>query len=123
MSLDIVYLKNYTVVAKHGYYKEEHAKAQRFVVSVVVTCDVRSAGVYDDLKQTLNYEYLRSAVSHVLMKSPHSLVESLAEEIAVEVLAHPKTLSVEVDIAKPDVWNDCVPGIVIVRKKDHAPLL
>jgi dihydroneopterin aldolase len=117
MSLDIVYLKNYIVVAKHGYYKEEHAKAQRFVVSVMVSCDVRSAGLHDDLKETLNYEYLRSTVYQVLMKSPHSLVESLAEEIASNVLTHPKTLSVEIDIAKPDVWDDCVPGIVIVRKK------
>ncbi len=115
--MDLVYLKNYTVVAKHGYYKEEHAKAQRFVVSVVVTCDVKRAGESDDLQETLNYELIRKAVHEILMKSPHDLIESLAEEIAASVLNHPKALMVQVDISKPDVWNDCVPGVVITRSK------
>ena len=117
MSTDKVYLKNYTVVAKHGYYKEEHAKAQRFLVSVVVSCDVAQAGKSDDLHETLNYEFLRTTVHDILMKSPHNLVESLAEEVAEAVLIHAKAKSVEVDIAKPDVWNDCVPGVIIVRHK------
>lgn len=115
--MDKVYLKNYVVIAKHGYYKEEHAKAQRFIVSVVAACDIRSAGITDDLKETLNYEQIRKAVHDILMKSPHSLVESLAEEIAAAILGHAKVSTVEVDIAKPDVWNDCIPGVVIVRSK------
>ena len=115
--MDTVYLKNYVVVAKHGYYKEEHAKAQRFMVSVVVRTDVRSAGESDDLKETFNYELIRKSVHDILMQSPHDLIESLAEEVARSVLAHPKALSVEVDISKPDIWNDCVPGVVIVRIK------
>lgn len=115
--MDTVYLKNYVVVAKHGYYKEEHSKAQRFIVSVEVTCDVTQAGRSDDLTQTLNYEFIRISVHDILMKSPHDLIESLAEEISTTVLAHPKSNTVTVDISKPDIWNDCVPGVVIVRKK------
>ena len=115
--MDTVYLKQYVVVAKHGYYKEEHAKAQQFVVSVVVRTDVQSAGKSDDLSETLNYELIRTSVHDILMQSPHDLIESLAEEIASRVLLHPKALSVEVDISKPDIWNDCVPGISIVRNK------
>jgi dihydroneopterin aldolase/2-amino-4-hydroxy-6-hydroxymethyldihydropteridine diphosphokinase len=115
--MDTIYLKNYVVVAKHGYYKEEHAKAQRFIVSVEVTCDVRDAGQNDDLASTLNYEFLRTAVHDILMKSPHDLIESLAEEIAAVMLTHPKGSEVKVDISKPDIWNDCVPGVVIKRQK------
>lgn len=111
-----IYLKNYIVIAKHGYYKEEHAKAQRFVVSVSASCNIKGAGEHDDLKETLNYEFIRKSVHDILMQSPHDLIESLAEEIAATILTHPKVFSVEVDISKPDVWNDCVPGVVIVRK-------
>ncbi|MEN9552002.1 MAG: hypothetical protein RI935_379 [Candidatus Parcubacteria bacterium] len=113
--MDTIYLKNYTVVAKHGYYKEEHYKAQRFVVSVSVVCSTANAGNSDDLKETLNYEFLRSSVHDILMKSPHNLIESLAEEIAKSVLTHSKAESVTIDISKPDIWNDCVPGVVITR--------
>lgn len=113
--MDKVYLKNYVVVAKHGFYKEEHTKAQRFIVSVIAICDVKQAGITDDLRETLNYEQIRTIVHDILMKSPRSLLESLAEEIAEAVLSHTRVVSVEVDISKPDVWNDCIPGIVIVR--------
>ncbi len=115
--MDKIYIKNYTVVARHGYYKEEHSKPQRFVVSVVAMCDVKSAGEKDDLKETINYEHLRKYIYEVLMQSPRSLVESLAHEISERVLAHSMVVSVEVDIQKPDVWNDCTPGVTITRQR------
>lgn len=114
--MDTVFIQNYTLEAKHGYYKEEHAKKQKFIVSVHAHCDTKRAGGTDDLRETLNYELLRKYIYEVLMKSPHNLVESLAEEIAQRVLAH-KVTSVSVEIKKPDVWSDCTPGVTIVRTK------
>ena len=114
--MDTVFIENYTVLAKHGYYKEEHAKKQRFIVSVYAHCDTKSSGTTDDLKKTLNYEVIRSYIHDVLAQPPHNLVESLAESIAKRVLTHDVT-SVEVKITKPDVWSDCTPGIKIVRTK------
>lgn len=114
--MDTVFINNCIVEAKHGYYKEEHAKKQKFVVSVCAHTDTACAGVTDDLKKTLNYEHVRSYIHEVLAQSPHDLIESLAEEIANKVLAH-EVVSVEVEILKPDVWSDCTPGVKIVRKK------
>jgi len=115
--MDTVFIRNYTVEAKHGYYKEEHAKKQRFIVSVTAYCDTKTAGGTDDLRETINYEVLRKYIYDVLMKSPHNLLESLAEEIASLSLTH-NIHSVEVEITKPDVWNDCMPGIKIIRQRE-----
>ncbi len=114
--MDIVFIENCTVEAKHGYYKEEHAKKQRFVVSIFAHMDVHQAGVEDDLKQTLNYEHLRMYIYEILAQSPHDLLESLAEELAAKVLTH-NVAKVEVEIKKPDVWKDSVPGVRITRSK------
>ncbi len=116
--MDTIFLRDYTVVAKHGYYRAEHEKSQRFIVSVAVSTNVRSAGVSDDLTETLNYEVLREIVNDVLTRSPYNLVESLAEDIAEKVLILPKALRVEVEILKPDVWGDCIPGVKIVRQNN-----
>jgi dihydroneopterin aldolase len=113
---DIVFIENCTVVAKHGYYKEEHSKEQRFIVSIYAHTTTRDAGLEDDLKQTLNYEHLRMYIYEVLSKSPHNLIESLAEEIAQKVLEH-SVSRVEVEIKKPDVWKDSSPGVRITRSK------
>jgi dihydroneopterin aldolase len=114
--MDIVFIENCTVEAKHGYYKEEHAKKQRFVVSIFAHTDTKDAGVTDDLKKTLNYEHLRMYIYEVLAQSPHDLIESLAEELAQKVLTH-HVSKVEVEVRKPDVWADSTPGVKIVRTK------
>ena len=115
--MDKIYIKNYIITAKHGYYKEEHAKSQRFVVDVIATCDTKKSAENDDLKQTLNYEHIRKYIHETLIQSPRHLLESLAEEIAEKVLSHTIVNQVEVSIQKPDVWTDCIPGITILRKK------
>lgn len=114
--MDLVFIKNCRILAKHGYYKEEHAKAQYFVVSVYAKVDVKDAGSTDDLTKTLNYEHIRNYIHEVLEQSPVNLVESLAEQIAEKVLQH-DVISVEVEIEKPDVWDDSVPGVKILRVK------
>ena len=114
--MDIVFIENCTVEATHGYYKEEHAKKQRFVVSVYAHIDTKQAGASDDLKKTLNYEHLRMYIYEVLAQSPHDLIESLAEEIAQKVLGH-GIQKVDVEIRKPDVWKDSSPGVRITRTK------
>jgi dihydroneopterin aldolase len=114
--MDIVFIENCTIEAKHGYYKEEHAKKQRFVVSIYAYTTTKDAGLTDDLKKTLNYEHLRMYIYEVLAQSPHDLIESLAEEIAQKVLAH-NVAKVEVEIRKPDVWADSSPGVKITRAK------
>ncbi len=114
--MDTVFIKDCIVEAKHGYSKEEHAKKQRFVVNVCAHVDTHAAGVSDDLEMTLNYEHIRTYIHEVLAESPHDLIESLAQEIAVRVLVH-HVVSVDVEITKPDVWSDCVPGVKIVRIK------
>lgn len=114
--MDTVFINNYIVEAKHGYYKEEHAKKQRFITNIYAYMDVRKAGDTDDLKDTLNYEKLRQYISEVLAEPPHDLIESLAEAMAKKVLQHHVT-KVEVEIRKPDVWGDCVVGVKITRTK------
>ena len=110
-----IFIKNYIITAKHGYYKEEHYKPQRFVVSVV--CDIleNSSGLSDNLKETFNYEHIRNSIDQVLKGEHHKLVEYLAESIASKILNYKSVTKVEVEISKPDIWSDCSPGVLITR--------
>ncbi len=114
--MDIVFIENYIVEAKHGYYKEEHAKKQRFITSIYAYVDIQKAGNTDDLKDTLNYEKLRECIGEILAEPPHDLIESLAEAMAQRILKY-NVSKVEVEIKKPDVWGDCVVGVKILRIK------
>ncbi len=115
--MDRVFIENYTLIAKHGYYKEEHSKPQRFVVSVYADVNQNASGENDKLADTFNYEVIRKAVSEVIMGGHHDLLESLAEDIATRVLNNKIVTRVEVKITKPDIWGDCQPGVQISRSK------
>lgn len=112
-----IFIENYTLISKHGYYKEEHFKPQRFVVSV--WCEVRDnkSSDMDDLSQTFNYEEIRKIVSRIILGEHKKLLETLAEEIAKAVLQFSIVKNVEVKITKPDIWGDCEPGVQILRAK------
>jgi dihydroneopterin aldolase len=109
MVSDQIYLRNYTIIAKHGYYKEEHIKAQRFIVSITADISLEKSGKSDTLIHTLNYESLRMIATDVLMESPHDLIESLALDIVTRVFDISDATRVEVVIEKPDVWFDSIP--------------
>ncbi|MDQ5957446.1 MAG: 7,8-dihydroneopterin aldolase/epimerase/oxygenase [Patescibacteria group bacterium] len=116
--MDKIFIKNYTIIAKHGYYKEEHFKAQRFVVSVIASAD-NTSGDSDDLNDTFNYEHIKNIIDEVIKGEPRKLLEYLAEKISGQVLAFDKVNTVEVEIIKPDIWGDCTPGISIKRNKNN----
>jgi dihydroneopterin aldolase/2-amino-4-hydroxy-6-hydroxymethyldihydropteridine diphosphokinase len=113
-----IFLRNYTIIAKHGYYKEEHFKPQRFVVDVECEVESNKSGVSDDLNETFNYEIIRKVVDEVIRGESHKLLEYLAEEISNKILKHSKVLEVSVQISKPDIWGDCEPGVCIVRDRN-----
>ncbi len=110
-----IYIENYTLVSKHGYYKEEHFKPQRFVVSVY--CDVASneSGEHDNLNETFNYEVIRKVIQEEILGEHKKLLETLCENIAKKLLKQKIVEKVEVKISKPDIWGDSSPGVHIIR--------
>ncbi len=112
-----IFIENYTLVSKHGYYREEHFKPQRFIVSV--SCEVKEndSAAKDDLKATFNYEEIRKIIDNVIKGEHKKLLETLCEEIASQILKFQIVKKVEVKITKPDIWGDCEPGVTILREK------
>jgi dihydroneopterin aldolase len=96
--------------------QEEHSKPQRFKISV--WCDIASntSGQTDELKETFNYETLRSIIQKNILGEHKKLLETLAENIAQGCLQYSLVDKVEVKITKPDIWGDCEPGVWVIRE-------
>lgn len=112
-----IFIENYTLISKHGYYREEHFKPQKFVVSV--WCDVveNTSGKHDNLEETFNYEIIREIIKDTILGEHKKLLETLVEEIAKNILNFNLVEKVEVKITKPEIWGDCQPGVHISRSK------
>ncbi len=99
---DRIHLRDYIREAEIGAFAEERGRAQRLRFAVTADLAVSVAEAGDDVDRILSYDVLVAAVEGALSARRHDLVESLAEDIAARVLAHPAAARVEVTVEKLD---------------------
>lgn len=87
----------------HGVFSEENKLGQRFNVDVVLETDLSKAGKTDELKYTINYAKVYKLVKEIVEGPPKNLVESVAENIADQLLnKFPTVHHCHVKVIKPD---------------------
>jgi dihydroneopterin aldolase len=105
----------------HGVFEEERVNGQEFIVDLSIYCDLREAGLSDDLASTIHYGELATSVHRLIEGDPVDLIESLATRIAVEVLTHKRVEAVTVTVHKPSA-PITVPfadvAVTITRKRE-----
>ncbi len=87
----------------------ERAKAQEIHISLRIGVNRNFAAMGDDLANTLDYAAIAAEVRSLAGQRPRQLIETLASEIADQVMTHPAASGVEVVVEKfvvPD--TDCV---------------
>lgn len=99
---DQITLRGLRVRGHHGVLPTERENGQDFVVDVVAHLDTRAAAMADDLTQTVDYGRLAQELAAVVAGEPVALLETLAERLAVTVLAHPLVAQVDLTVHKPD---------------------
>ena len=126
MTEDRIVLQGMLFYGHHGTLPAERELGQPFVVDVELHCDLRAAGVADDLDRTVDYGAVYRQVRAVVEGPPAGLTEAVAERIAAAILAeHGRVEAVRVRVAKPQVRLDggvlAGSAVEIVRYRDAPP--
>jgi 7,8-dihydroneopterin aldolase/epimerase/oxygenase len=104
MTEDRILLQGMIFNGYHGTLPAERELGQPFVVDIELRCDLRAAGLADDLTRTVDYSEVYRQARAIVEGPPVSLTETVAERIAGAVLAqHPTVEAVRVRVAKPNV--------------------
>ncbi|MET0187713.1 MAG: dihydroneopterin aldolase [Pseudonocardia sediminis] len=98
---DRIELRGLTVRGHHGVFDHERRDGQDFVVDLVVSVDLAPAAASDDLADTLDYGALAQRAAAIIGGPARDLIESVAGEIADDVLTDPRVAEVEVTLHKP----------------------
>lgn len=101
--MDTIFLERMQFYGYHGVNPEERSLGQRFVVDVELSTSLQTAGRSDDLKDTINYSAVYKRVRAIVEGPPRSLIEAVAEEIAVTLLNEYPATRVTVAVRKPEV--------------------
>lgn len=100
--MDEIRIDNLEVYAYHGVFPEENKKGQLFFVNMVLYTDTRNAGQADELTLSTHYGEVCHFVSDWMQKNTCKLIETVAENIAREVLMEfPLVEALDVEIRKP----------------------
>ncbi len=91
-----------------------------------IRCDLRPAGLSDDLSQTIDYSEVHDQIKEIVEGEPVNLTETLAERIAAAILErHPRVEGVRIRVSKPNVrlGETVLTGsaVELVRHQDTGP--
>jgi 7,8-dihydroneopterin aldolase/epimerase/oxygenase len=98
---DRITLTGLELFGHHGVYPAEKRDGQRFVVDMTVWLDLTDAVATDDLARTANYGALAGLAARVVTGPSRDLIETVAGEIADEVMRGYPVHAVEVTVHKP----------------------
>lgn len=98
---DLIRIVDLEVVAHIGVPEEERRAAQRLLVSVELSVgSFSSAARSDELARTINYFNVAQGIKALAAKRPRKLLETLADELATDLLKNYPIRKVALEIKK-----------------------
>ncbi|MFE9582703.1 dihydroneopterin aldolase [Nocardia sp. NPDC006044] len=98
---DRIELRGLRAYGYHGVFEHERRDGQEFVVDLTVWLDFSAAAATDDILATAHYGELAENAVRIIQGTPRNLIETVAAEIADDVMTDPRIASVEVVVHKP----------------------
>ena len=98
---DRITLTGLRVRGHHGVFEHERRDGQDFLVDITVWIDLDRAAASDELADTLHYGELAERAAAIVGGEPRNLIETVAAEVAEDVMRDERAHAVEVTLHKP----------------------
>ncbi len=115
-----VFLRNYVVDANIGVHAHEKNGVQHVAFNVDVFVPLAlSTPRHDRIHEVIDYDFIRLTIKRRIDLGHINLQETLIDDIARALLAHPAVRAVRVSSEKPHVYDDVdAVGIEIMHFKE-----
>jgi len=117
-----IFLREVLLDANIGIHDFERAGSQRLVINVDVFVPLAvSTPRHDRISEVLDYDFVRLSIRRRIEQGHINLQETLVDDIAQALLAHPGVAAVRVASEKPDVYADVeAVGVEVFHFKEAA---
>lgn len=116
--MDYIHIDNLVVRGKHGVMPRERKVEQEFRIDLKLGVgSAAKAAKSHKLGDAVDYQPVKEIIVAIIEGNNFYLIETLAETIATAVLKDKRIKTLELTIRKPEVWDNGVPGLTIVRKR------
>jgi 7,8-dihydroneopterin aldolase/epimerase/oxygenase len=118
-----IFLRDYVLPTQIGIHAFERTQAQRVIFNVdLYVSYANSTAVNDQLHEVVDYDFVREVIAERVRQGHVGLQETLCDDLATKLLAHPQVQAVRLSSCKPDVYPDCAGvGVEVFRVKVETP--
>jgi dihydroneopterin aldolase len=118
-----IFLRNHEVPVQIGAHDFEKKQAQRVIFNVELFVPYAlSTPQADQLSEVVDYDFVRGLIAARIGQGHIELQETLCDDLAAHMLAHPRVQAVRLSSCKPDVYPDCeAVGVEVFRMKEWTP--
>lgn len=118
-----IFLADHEVNIQIGAHGFEKGVSQRVVFNVELFVPYKySTPKADRLEEVVDYDFVRKVIAERVRQGHIELQETLCDDLARKILAHPQVHAVRLSSCKPDVYPDCkAVGVEVFRIKDTLP--
>ncbi|WP_394756494.1 dihydroneopterin aldolase [Rhodoferax sp.] len=117
-----IFLRDHVVSVQIGAHDFEKEQAQRVIFNVELFVPYHhSTPKADQLAEVVDYDFVRKVIASRVRLGHVELQETLCDELASSLLAHPQVQAVRLSSCKPDVYPDCQGvGVEVFRMKEQS---
>ena len=117
-----LFLRNYELMINIGVHDFEKKGEQRVLINVDLYIPLAlSTPKVDQLAEVVDYDFIRTTIARRMAEGHVHLQETLCDDVARAMLAHPRVRAVRVSTMKPDVYPDCEGvGVEVFQIKEDA---
>jgi dihydroneopterin aldolase len=117
-----MYLRDAVFEANIGVYDRERVGPQRLRINVDLFVSLAaSTPRHDRVEEVVDYDFARATILRRIARGHVNLQETLVDDLASALLAHPGVVAVRVCTEKPDVYDDVAGvGVEVFRFKEDS---
>ena len=115
-----IFLRDHEVSVQIGAHDFEKGQPQRVIFNVELFVPYAiSTPQTDSLSEVVDYDFVREVIANRVADGHVELQETLCDDLASRMLAHPQVWAVRLSSCKPDVYPDSAGvGVEVFRMKE-----
>lgn len=118
--MDKIIIKNAKFKCNIGVTEKEREKKQEIIIDAELFFNLKK-DLGDDIKNTIDYSEVHKSIKNIAEKKEYNLIETLADNIAKEILSNYQIKKIILRAKKPEALskkNAEYAAVEIIRKKN-----
>jgi FolB domain-containing protein len=116
VKMDIIHIRDLKIQTIIGVHRNERLRKKPVTINIQLFCDLRKAGISDDINDTIDYKMIEDKVTTVISNNEYFLIERIAEVTAEICLETAGVEKVRISVEKAGTLSYASAALVEIER-------